>query len=94
LTTQAEPIQCAAMSSQRPAPDAGPRRRGAIARRVWGPDAPLRRALRWLVADRERIAQEGLLAERTLLVRRRSAVEEQDAPAPESADRRDGGEQH
>jgi hypothetical protein len=41
----------------------------AVGRRLWGDRSPLRHALRWLFGDREHVEQEGLLAERTLLVR-------------------------
>jgi hypothetical protein len=46
---------------------------------------PLRRALRWLFAGREHIDQEGLLAERTLLVSTRRAHREE-GPEPEAAE--------
>jgi hypothetical protein len=70
---------------------AGDPARGSSRAPPVGPDAPLRRAVRWLFADREEIDQEGLLAERTLLVvhRRRAPAEDQapDAPERRGADR-------
>jgi hypothetical protein len=77
------------MSGHRREPPATRRAGGAIARRLWGADAPLRRALRWLFAGREHIDQEGLLAERTLLIRRdHLAAEDPDAGASDDTDRR------
>jgi hypothetical protein len=45
--------------------------------------------MRWLFAGREHIDQEGLLAERTLLVAPRRALPEQEAAAAPDRDRRD-----
>jgi hypothetical protein len=77
------------MSGHRREPPATRRAGGAIARRLWGADAPLRRALRWLFAGREHIDQEGLLAERTLLIcRHHPAAEDPAAGASDDTDRR------
>jgi hypothetical protein len=72
----------------RPAGPAG----GPIARRLWGHDAPLRRAVGWLFADREEIDQEGLLAERTLLRAPSRPVADEDDAAPPRGSERPAGE--
>jgi hypothetical protein len=81
------------MSGQRQGSGGDERSPVALGRRLWGDESPLRRALRWLFGDREHIDQEGLLADRTLLVRRRGASGAGDddpeaAPGRRSADPR------
>jgi hypothetical protein len=62
-----------------------PRLGRLVGRTVWGADSPLRQALRWVVAEREEIDQEGLLAERTLCLAPPRPDDERDA---ERRDRR------
>jgi hypothetical protein len=77
---------CPVMTGQGDPGRSARRAGGPIARRVWGPDAPLRRAVGWLFADREEIDQEGLLAERTLLrTPRRAGTRGDDGAEPHSS---------
>jgi len=61
------------MSGRRQGSGDDERAPAAVGQRRWGDESPLRRALRWVFGDREHIDQEGLLADRTFLVRRRGA---------------------
>ena len=80
------------MSGQRQGSGGDERSPAAVGRRLWGDGSPLRRALRWVFGDQEDIDQEGLLADRTLLVRERGASGADDdpeaAPGRRSADPR------
>jgi hypothetical protein len=77
------------MSGQRQGSGGDERSLAAVGRRLWGDDSPLRRALRWVWGDREHIDQEGLLAERTLLVRpRRRPGQDDDGEAAAGPERR------